>query len=209
MPKNRPPTTSVKALSDFEFVNDAHLFHQAMQHVTPLKQTDRIQINKKKPEPIKLKNNRFNSDRNDKDLPIGLPELSDHWEDVTLAQLGDNSLFKRPGINQQTMRQLARGDWLIQAQLDLHGYRLEEARVAVHEFIESCIRSRLKCVQIIHGKGLSRQLDSGALLKEKVRHWLPQFKPVLAFCQAPEKQGGAGALFVLLKVNRFSEKGIR
>ena len=108
--------------------------------------------------------------------------------------------FARDGIGADTLRKLRRGHWVIQAQLDLHGLRRDEAREALAEFLRQAIRRGLRCVRVIHGKGLG-SVNKEPVLKGRVRNWLAQKQEVLAFCQARAADGGSGALVVLLKAS--------
>ncbi|MGZ5780588.1 MAG: Smr/MutS family protein, partial [Burkholderiaceae bacterium] len=83
-------------------------------------------------------------------------------------------------------------------QLDLHGLRTDEARVALAEFLRDAGKRGFRCVRVIHGKGLG-SVNKEPVLKNKVRNWLVQKNEVIAFCQAKAADGGAGALVVLLK----------
>jgi DNA-nicking Smr family endonuclease len=105
---------------------------------------------------------------------------------------GEELLFVRPGVSRQTLRKMRRGHWVVEANLDLHGLTRSEAATAVTEFLHRCAAQRLRCVRIVHGKGLG-------ILRAKLRRWLPMKDEVLAFTQAPAAQGGSGALLVLLR----------
>jgi DNA-nicking Smr family endonuclease len=105
---------------------------------------------------------------------------------------GEEMLFVRPGVSRQTLRKMRRGHWVIEANLDLHGLTRSEAALSVTEFLHKCAAQRLRCVRIVHGKGLG-------VLRAKLRKWLPMKNEVLAFTQAPAAQGGSGALLVLLR----------
>jgi len=107
-------------------------------------------------------------------------------------ETGEELLFVRPGVSRQTLRKMRRGHWVVEANLDLHGMTRSEAAASVTEFLHRCAAQRLRCVRIVHGKGLG-------VLKAKLRRWLPMKDEVLAFTQAPATQGGGGALLVLLK----------
>ena len=124
--------------------------------------------------------------------------LSDEFSIETLLETDDALSFARPGIGSDTLRKLRRGHWVIQHQLDLHGLRTEEAREALIEFLRGCGKRGLRCVRIIHGKGLG-SVNKEPVLKNKVRNWLVQKDEVLAFCLARPADGGAGAMIVLLK----------
>ena len=96
------------------------------------------------------------------------------------------------------LRKLRRGHWVIQSQLDLHGMRREEAREALAEFLKQAVKRGIRCVRVIHGKGLG-SVNREPVLKNKVRNWLVQKEEVIAFCEARNIDGGAGAVLVLLK----------
>jgi DNA-nicking Smr family endonuclease len=124
--------------------------------------------------------------------------LSDHstWDIGT--ESGDELVFLRDGLPLQTLRRLRRGHWVIQDELDLHGHTTVEARTAVAAFLQACLRDEVRCIRIIHGKGL-RSKNREPVLKTKVANWLRQREDVLAFCQARHTDGGSGAVMVLLK----------
>ena len=105
--------------------------------------------------------------------------------------------YARDGISPQTVRKLRRGQWVVQAQLDLHGMTRDEAREAVLEFIQVAVREGKRCVRVVHGKGLG-SANREPVLKSRVWHWLAHSGAVLAFTQARAAEGGAGALVVLL-----------
>jgi DNA-nicking Smr family endonuclease len=96
------------------------------------------------------------------------------------------------------IHKLRKGDWSIQREIDLHGLRTDEARVALSEFIRQAQRQGLRCLRVVHGKGLGSP-GKTPVLKSKVHSWLVQKNQVLAFVQAKPAEGGAGALLVLLK----------
>jgi DNA-nicking Smr family endonuclease len=108
--------------------------------------------------------------------------------------------YAREGIGPDVVRKLRRGNWIIQGQLDLHGLRTDEARDALGEFLRTSVKRGLRCVRVIHGKGLG-SVNKTPVLKNKVRNWLVQKEEVIAFCQARAADGGAGALIVLLQAN--------
>lgn len=124
--------------------------------------------------------------------------LSDEIDIARLLETDDRLSFRRADVGPEALRKLRRGHWVTQAQLDLHGLRTDDAREAVAAFLAQCVRDGLRCVRIIHGKGLG-SLNRQPVLKEKVLRWLTQRKEVIAFCQAPPFAGGGGALLVLLK----------
>jgi DNA-nicking Smr family endonuclease len=111
---------------------------------------------------------------------------------------GDELVFLREGLSPQLLRKLRRGHWVVQDELDLHGMNRVQAAHAVAEFLRHCRAKHLRCIRIVHGKGL-RSRNREPVLKGKLRRWLALRDEVLAFCQAPAADGGSGALLVLLK----------
>jgi len=123
--------------------------------------------------------------------------ISDEFDAESLLATDDALSYRRPGIGPEVVRKLRRGVWAIQAQLDLHGLRREEARERLNRFIHDAHRAGLRCVRVIHGKG-NGSPGREPVLKRKVQTWLVQKKDVIAFTQARASDGGTGALLVLL-----------
>lgn len=124
--------------------------------------------------------------------------ISDEVDIATLLDTDDQLSFRRPGVSADVTRKLRRGHWSIQRQMDLHGLRSEEAREALGQFIRESHRQGIRCVRVVHGKGLGSP-GKTPVLKGKVQRWLVQKSEVIAFVQAAPAQGGAGALLVLLQ----------
>jgi len=124
--------------------------------------------------------------------------LSDEFSVESLLDTDTDLSYARPGVGADVVRKLRRGHWVIQEQLDLHGMRRDEAREAVALFLRHAVKSGMRCVRIIHGKGLG-SVNREPVLKNKVRSWLMQKDEVMAYCQARAADGGSGALVVLLK----------
>lgn len=114
---------------------------------------------------------------------------------------GDEPTFLRPGLARTMLRDLRRGRWVVQDHLDLHGATRDEARLLLADFLAASLRRGLRCVRVVHGKGLGSP-GREPVLKGLVRNWLMQRAEVLAYCQARAAEGGAGALVVLLKGSR-------
>jgi DNA-nicking Smr family endonuclease len=124
--------------------------------------------------------------------------LSGPVDPEQMMETGEELVFLRPGLSREILRRLRRGHWVVQDHLDLHGMNSEQARHLLTQFLGACGRRCLRCIRIVHGKGL-RSPNREPVLKNKVRIWLARRDDVLAFCQAPGNQGGGGALLVLLK----------
>lgn len=114
---------------------------------------------------------------------------------------GDEPFHLRPGLAITTLRDLRRGRWVIQDELDLHGLNREQARHLVAAFLQTCLHQGKRCVRIVHGKGHGSP-QKQSILRQLVRGWLAQRREVLAFCQAKPQDGGEGALLVLLQAGR-------
>ncbi len=123
--------------------------------------------------------------------------ISDEFDVESLLDTDEGLSFRRPGIGAEVVRKLRRGVWAIQAQLDLHGLRRDEAREQLALFVHEARRRGLRCVRVVHGKG-NGSPGREPVLKGRVRAWLVQKNDVIAFTQARASDGGAGALLVLL-----------
>jgi DNA-nicking Smr family endonuclease len=123
--------------------------------------------------------------------------ISDEFDVETLLDTDETLSYRRADIAAEVVRKLRRGVWAIQAQLDLHGLRREQARERLNDFVHDAHRSGLRCVRVIHGKG-NGSPGREPILKHKVKTWLVQKREVIAFTQARASDGGAGALLVLL-----------
>lgn len=128
--------------------------------------------------------------------------ISDEVDITTLLDTDDQLSYRRPGVGLDVTQKLRKGKWTIQKQIDLHGFRSDEAREVLGAFIREAHKHGLRCVRVVHGKGLGSP-GKAPVLKDKVHRWLVQKSEVLAFVQAPPAQGGAGALVVLLQPQRL------
>lgn len=165
------------------------LFRQAVRGARPLKQ-DRAKLVTPKPRPIAHR-------RKQDDDAVIASLLSDEYAPEEV-ETGEELIYCRPGIQSRVFRKFRRGDYAIEAELDLHSRKVPEARELVAAFLRDCRARDKRCVRIIHGKGFG-SLGKMPVLKNKVNHWLRQKDEVLAFCSARPSDGGGGAVYVLLK----------
>ena len=128
------------------------------------------------------------------DLPISY-ELSDHY--TTTVQAETNLSFATSGLSKKRLQALKKGEIPLEGRLDLHGLHPEAAKEALCHFIHQQSQRTHRCVLLIHGKG-SRHGEA-PVLKNHVNHWLKQLPQVIAFHSAASKDGGAGAVYILLK----------
>ncbi|WP_423196296.1 MULTISPECIES: Smr/MutS family protein [unclassified Cupriavidus] len=172
---------------------EADVFRNSVGGVNQLRDRNRVSHPPQHPAPVATQ-----TERNDK--AVLAASLSDEFDVENLLDTEEMS-FRRPGIGLDVIRKLRRGEWVPQDKIDLHGLRREEAREALAEFLRKSVRNGVRCVRVIHGKG-NGSPDKLPVLKGKVRSWLVQKDEVIAFVQARETQGGAGAVMVLLRQPR-------
>jgi DNA-nicking Smr family endonuclease len=110
---------------------------------------------------------------------------------------GDELVYHRPGVQASVLKKLRRGQYRVQAEIDLHGLTVAEAKQALREFLANALDRQLRCVRIIHGKGL-RSGHRGPVLKGVVSSVLRRVGPVVAYVSARQVDGGTGAVYVLL-----------
>ena len=170
--------------------DEEDLFRRAMSGAKPIKTEKRVPPAGKKPRP-KAKFARA-------DESAALRESLDPDIDDLEADSGAALRFHRQHVGKRTMRKLARGNYAVQDELDLHGMTVAEARPRLADFIEHSARSGKTCVRIVHGKGLGSG-DRGPRLKPSVNRWLRKLNYVLAFVSTRQVDGGTGAVYVLLQ----------
>jgi DNA-nicking Smr family endonuclease len=168
-----------------------NLFQRAAGAVKPIRHPQRVPLAREPAPPIPVQQ-QLDEQR------VLLEAISDEFDATTLLDVDDALSFRRPGIGTDVTRKLRKGDWSIQREIDLHGLRREDAREALAAFIRLAVRDGVRCIRVVHGKGLGSP-GKTPVLKSKVQGWLVQKNEVLAFVQARADEGGAGALVVLLK----------
>ncbi|MCD6026650.1 MAG: mismatch repair protein MutS [Solimicrobium sp.] len=178
---------------------EANIFRVKVGEVTPIKASDTYQHPRT---PIPTKNTPEKS-KEITSMAVAMMEI-EQWSDEFDASQWHSDKENQEhhlsyvinGSNPDLLMKLRKGQWPVQAYLDLHGMRGEEARTALADFLRRSRQARLRSVCVIHGKGIhSRQT---AVLPGKVRAWLSQSELVQAFCPAQPAEGGDGALHVLL-----------
>jgi DNA-nicking Smr family endonuclease len=169
---------------------EKHLFSRAIGATQPLRQVAPVSLAPEPPAPIPFQQ-QLDEQR------VLRESLSDEFDVTTLLDVDDAMSFRRPGISTEITRKLRAGEWSIQSQVDLHGLRSDEAREALGAFIRNSHKQGIRCVRVVHGKGLGSP-GRQPVLKIKAQRWLIQKNEVLAFVQAKPAEGGAGALVVLL-----------
>ncbi len=172
-------------------VREAEIFRNAVGDVVPLRKQNRADVAVPPPAPI--------AHQHQADERAALQAtMSDEFDVTTLLDVDAALSYTRSGIGSDVVRKLRKGHWAIQDEFDLHGMRRDEAREALADFLREVTRRGLRCVRIIHGKGLG-SVNKEPVLKGMVHRWLIQKDEVIAFCQAKAADGGSGALVVLLR----------
>jgi DNA-nicking Smr family endonuclease len=181
-----------------EVCEDERYFHEAMTGVTPIRVTGKEKI------PGKGRNVRPSHA-----VPDEEREVLEHLRDLVKGSIEMDITFSdeyiegaiRGGVSTKIMKQLKRGRIPVQDHVDLHGCNKIEAEALVRDFLIKSHKRGLRCVLIVHGRGLNSP-DSFPVLKERLPVWLnrgPARKIVLAFATARPYDGGTGAIYVLLR----------
>ncbi|MCG6862732.1 MAG: Smr/MutS family protein [Chromatiaceae bacterium] len=166
--------------------SEAELFRASVEDVEPI-ETDQAEPFRHRPPPV----------------PIAQPRaLSRKAERATLSEAevetGDYLLFTRPGVQKRLLADLQRGQMEVELELDLHGLTATYAEHVLEEFLRDCAFRHVRCALIVHGKGY-RSGERQPVLKRKINYWLRLYDQVLAFCSATRRDGGTGAVYLLLR----------
>ena len=172
---------------------ESTLFRDAVRDATPIRAAARVSRKGESPPPVPVQSLLDGHDAIAESLD------ADSWEQW--SETGEEPSYLRAGLGPDVLRKLRRGHWVVQEAVDLHGLNRHQARSSLGEFLGSCLRRGVRCVRVVHGKGL-RSPGREPVLKGKVQLWLLKRDEVLAFCEAPRNQGGSGALLILLKAAR-------
>jgi len=169
-------------------VDETSLFQEAMQDVTPIKQDNKVRT-KPAQKNIRI---RSHDDR---------PDINDVFSDAPVDECPDQLFYSRDGITPDTLKKLRKGKFQIDHSIDLHGMTVNAARDYLLEFLAECEADGSRHIIIVHGKGYSSP-NKKPVIKPMVNRWLRATPMVLAFCSSQPKDGGTGAVYVLLKRNK-------
>ena len=167
----------------------ADSFREAVGDVAPLKPHNRVEPWRQKPQPIPAKRH--------EDERAVIEELARLTLDDD-AEIEEDASYLRPGLPRDILRKLRRTHWVIQDHLDLHGLTGDEAVAETAVFLAEARRRGLRCVRIVHGKGL-RSIGREPVLRKRIRKLLTRRDEVLAFVEPRNIHGGSGAVVVLLE----------
>ena len=169
---------------------DSISFADMLDGVKVLATTDKVVHDSPKPRPVPVQ-----SARDEQRIMQELLVSPNEYEEM---QPGDSLSYVQPGIQKQVFRKLKRGQYSIEAELDLHGLTRDEAQQQLNEFIFEVRERGMRCIRIIHGKGYGSS-NQGPVIKPLVNQWLRKRNEILAFCSARPVDGGTGAVYVLVK----------
>jgi DNA-nicking Smr family endonuclease len=170
--------------------DDKEAFRKAMSDAKPLKTAKRVPANKSKPKPKA----RF---RRADEKAVLMESLEDDIDAIEQGS-GGGLRFHREHVGRRTMRKLTRGGFSVQAEIDLHGMTLAEAKPRLRDFVQYSADQDRLCIRVVHGKGLGSG-ERGPVLKSAVNSWLRRWDNVLAFVSTRQVDGGTGAIYVLLQ----------
>jgi DNA-nicking Smr family endonuclease len=176
--------------------DDAQLFRQTVGAVQKIESNTLILAPEKKPKPVpKAKKT---------DLTDKLKSASADIGETLTAE--DTLSFLSHGLQKKVLTKMRQGYFGVDAELDLHGLTAQQAKQQLLRFLHYCVEDGCRCVHIIHGKGY-RSENNQPVLKNQVNQWLRQHNDVQAFCSAAQKDGGAGAVLVLLHLaEKYADK---
>lgn len=176
--------------------DDSDLFRQSIGKVKAVESNTLLLSPTEKPKPYPKKQ---------------APKTLNHFEpqsDLGIEKLyqEDSVSFLAPGIQKNVLKKLRKGHFGFDASIDLHGLTSQEAKHQLLRFLHFSVEDGFRCVHIIHGKGYGSS-NNQPVLKNDINVWLRQHPDVQAFCSTPPKDGGTGALFVLLKLSeKYAEQ---
>ena len=167
-------------------------FRDAVGDVSPIRPHNRVEPHRARPAPIPAKRH--------EDERAVIEELARLSPDDD-AELEEDASYLRPGLPRDILRKLRRTHWVIQDHLDLHGLTGDEAVAETAVFLAEARRRGLRCVRIVHGKGL-RSVGREPVLRKRIRKLLTRRDEVLAFVEPRGHHGGSGAVVVLLEASK-------
>jgi DNA-nicking Smr family endonuclease len=180
----------VKKARDAALPDDFALFRAEMRDVAPQAPVNRVEPWRAPVAPVPT--------QSQADERAVLEELARLATDDADTELEDDWAYLRPGLPRDILRKLRRTHWVIQDQVDLHGLTADEAALAMAQFLAECRRRGVRCVRIVHGKGL-RLRGREPVLKRRIRRLLSRRDEVLAFVEPRAIHGGGGAVVALLE----------
>jgi len=177
------------------------LFKKAMEGVRPISRGDHVERILQVGLPKSSKN------IDDADVLKKLKDLVKHGKGFNISETPEYIEGTGYHVHPSVAKRLHQGEYSIQADIDLHGLRVDDAKELFENFLKWAITMGKRGVLIVHGRGLSSPTEP--ILKKKVIEWLtrgPWRKWVVAYSSARKCDGGAGATYVLLRKRPVSKR---
>ncbi|TCH65722.1 Smr/MutS family protein [Acinetobacter sp. ANC 4862] len=188
-----------KAQAQQEQEDDFDLFQKSMQGVKKMDTSNIAKIEKDKKKKMDAQTLAKRASATGP-MQIDNAELSDTQAMLNPVASQATLSYRIATLQHKVFEDLKAGNLRWFEAVDLHGCTVEDARAAVLQIIQMATDENQNVIKIVHGKGPE------AILKTYVNGWLRQHRDVLAFVSAPEKQGGTGAVLVLLKRSEKNPK---
>jgi DNA-nicking Smr family endonuclease len=192
-----PPRADPHTRAEPQARRECTLFLAEMAGVKPLPKDSRGYAEKRQP----LSPQGLESGQEERQVMADLQDLVNGRGTFFIQYTDEYTEGVAPGVDRRLAQRLHQGDFAVQGHLDLHGYTVEEAKTLVTRFLTTAYTSGRRCVRLVHGRGRNSP-DNRSVLKEQVQLWLSHgrlSRLVLAFATAPAADGGAGAVYVLLR----------
>jgi DNA-nicking Smr family endonuclease len=188
-----------RAAAEKKAREDAGVFNGALKGVKKMPPSDRY-VHPMRAIPVRAGGPATPRTPAEDDAAVMRESLSDQFDVDGLVEDDPSVAYARPGVGPDVVRKLRKRLWPVQDELDLHGMMRDEAREQVSAFIHRASRRGVRCVRIVHGRGYGSPKGE-PVLRAMLHSWLVQMEKdeVVAFCVAGKKDGGHGALIVLLK----------
>jgi DNA-nicking Smr family endonuclease len=198
-PKTPPPVVAPSPVED-----DASFFAAAMADVRPLDADPRVDA----PAPTTLTTRTIvDEDAEALGMLADLVSGSGHFDISDSSEYVEGAVV---GFDPRLLKRLRRGEFAYQAMIDLHGMSAAAARIEVERFLMHAVAAGQRVVLIVHGRGLNSK-DNVPVLKERLKTWLARGRigrATLAFTSARPADGGAGAVYVMLRRQRGRKEPI-
>ncbi|MBC8520073.1 MAG: Smr/MutS family protein [Gammaproteobacteria bacterium] len=175
---------------------DAALFREITRDVRPLNKDNRADTYSQRARSEHIKDSFSELSLSEEHSSIIATDKNDPL--LEMVQPEERLFYLRGELPGSTLKKFKRGDLCSRDELDLHGLNSVEAARELASFIRFALHNGVRCFRLIHGKG-TRSADKLPILKSMVNMWLRHHGSVLAFCSARQRDGGSGALYVLLK----------
>jgi DNA-nicking Smr family endonuclease len=173
-------------------VDEEALLREALAGVRPLNGAARV--------PLERRTNRAIVSEDD-EVIAQLSDLVSGQAPFDITETDEYVEGMRVGLDPRLLSQLRRGEFAMQSHIDLHGMTQPAAYQALTDFILESVRRGLRSVLVVHGRGLGSP-GGRPVLKHRAANWLSHGTiggHVLAFTTARAHDGGAGAMYVLLR----------